>query len=999
MYMGKKIFCASMVLLLLLGLLAFPTCADEIYPDRDVVFANEFDSTGEISSAYGFVSRSINDGIASVVPQSTDNGAYLSVPMVPAAEVGRIAISFRTSVSLSIRLYFIPDGTAIDEAKTFSFTNIQPSEDFQTVYIDTGVNANWKGNIKQYRLSFYGTAAVGQTIELDFVRFYSPTWPVNDDVLYPERQILYANEFASAAELGAWRDGYTSAAVADGCARFTYDKTPANYYYSNTFNFPAASSELIAFRIKSEKAINVVMYFMTSTEPNAGEDKRFSFSVPASEDWQLITLTPFTNAKWAGNITRYRLDLGRAEPNTVQIDFVRFYSAVLPSYTEDERRVSYDFSVNKDSDGFVGNEETSGAVAYNGELWVRVTGSNAYLTAVSSNYEARAEDIAQIRISYKNKTPGTEAKLYFTTEAAPLYSEAGAFSFPIQANSSGEYEIDTVENALWKGKITGLRFAPADAPGSVQIDFIRLEKFPCTLLAHNGVVSISGNLYGLAEKELSLIVQDAETEIEGYRGKTQTGADGTFSFSFDIPTAPPEPTLYNLLFDADELAGTYKKQVIYSPESYINGIVDEVNAAKTAGNTARAQEVIEENFELLCMQCAFYGEFAKTGLYMDELYAAFAASGDAADLADLERQLDEAVVQVRVNHMTADEWLDAVDDYNNYLNLKALPAYETYAKAGEPGKKAVAEKMSAGNYADFTAVQDAFQKQVVLVGLRRAVGWEDVKDILQTNAALIGVDLSAAGKLKNPSEAYRMLTEKNFSALADVKKAFDDAVSAQMKKENADSTNNTVGGGFSGSGGGASIVNAPQVVIDLPGQEDPAAFSFVDLDGFDWAKNAIETLYEKNIISGTGGRYFEPSREVTREEFVKMLVLSAELPLARKASFTDVAQDAWYAQYIGAAVDAGFARGQGDAFGIGQLLTRQDAAVMAARAFGVEGTAAGTDFSDYDDIADYAKDAVAFLAQMRFLKGYEDGAFRPAVSLSRAQAAVIIHRIIEGVEV
>ena len=165
-----------------------------------------------------------------------------------------------------------------------------------------------------------------------------------------------------------------------------------------------------------------------------------------------------------------------------------------------------------------------------------------------------------------------------------------------------------------------------------------------------------------------------------------------------------------------------------------------------------------------------------------------------------------------------------------------------------------------------------------------------LKNILQTNSELISLDFGAVNSLKTPSEAYRQLTEKSFSTLAEVKDAFDKAVSDQKKKESSSGTS----GGSSGGGGGSSSssgkgsfgIGSNDTVLSPTVKNTPAPTQtptvtepdnevvdvFGDLDGYEWAKKDIENLYQKDIVSGTGDGNFEPSREVKREEFVKMLV-------------------------------------------------------------------------------------------------------------------------------
>jgi hypothetical protein len=54
------------------------------------------------------------------------------------------------------------------------------------------------------------------------------------------------------------------------------------------------------------------------------------------------------------------------------------------------------------------------------------------------------------------------------------------------------------------------------------------------------------------------------------------------------------------------------------------------------------------------------------------------------------------------------------------------------------------------------------------------------------------------------------------------------------------------------------------------------------------------------------------------------------------------------------------------------------------------------EFTDWNDIRDYAKNAVNVLAVQGILNGYEDGSFRPMGQATRAEFAAIIHRSIEA---
>ena len=80
-------------------------------------------------------------------------------------------------------------------------------------------------------------------------------------------------------------------------------------------------------------------------------------------------------------------------------------------------------------------------------------------------------------------------------------------------------------------------------------------------------------------------------------------------------------------------------------------------------------------------------------------------------------------------------------------------------------------------------------------------------------------------------------------------------------------------------------------------------------------------------------------------------------------------------------------------FGTGLEITRQDAAVMLARAIGAENGEGS--FSDDSEIADYAKGSVYALKDKGIISGREDGSFDPYGKCTRAECAVMISKAID----
>lgn len=89
-------------------------------------------------------------------------------------------------------------------------------------------------------------------------------------------------------------------------------------------------------------------------------------------------------------------------------------------------------------------------------------------------------------------------------------------------------------------------------------------------------------------------------------------------------------------------------------------------------------------------------------------------------------------------------------------------------------------------------------------------------------------------------------------------------------------------------------------------------------------------------------------------------------------------------------------------FGIGISIKREDAAVMAYRALQnlnlIDDSIRYTsDFNDAQDISEYTYQAVSAMLQLGVISGYDDGNFLPQNSITRAESAVIIKRLIDAV--
>ncbi|MCI9626178.1 MAG: S-layer homology domain-containing protein [Clostridia bacterium] len=263
------------------------------------------------------------------------------------------------------------------------------------------------------------------------------------------------------------------------------------------------------------------------------------------------------------------------------------------------------------------------------------------------------------------------------------------------------------------------------------------------------------------------------------------------------------------------------------------------------------------------------------------------------------------------------------------------------------------------------------------------------------------------GTVKHQStEQSVTLTARGRDSKGAVIEGIQKTFSATVQAKTASNQGNTVGsyGGVGrGSGGrGGNVVDGtfpattPMPVAPptqtAPPEQQPERFSDM---ADSWAKEAVYALAEKNIVNGNENGQFLPDNNITREEFVKLLVCAFDINAEKKAIFSDVADGAWYADYVCTAGGAGLVQGAYGAFGVGQSLTRQDLALMVARIMKVKESDATATYTDWEQVRQDAKAAVAALSEAGILSGYPDASFRPEQTATRAEATLVLYKVME----
>lgn len=227
---------------------------------------------------------------------------------------------------------------------------------------------------------------------------------------------------------------------------------------------------------------------------------------------------------------------------------------------------------------------------------------------------------------------------------------------------------------------------------------------------------------------------------------------------------------------------------------------------------------------------------------------------------------------------------------------------------------------------------------------------------------------------------------------------------------NAGTTSKPPSNSPTGGGGGdyvspsdkaaANTVGGVEIEVNNSGNNTTVSI-FDDISGYEWAREAIEELYKKGIVSGKTISGFFPEDKVMREEFITMLILATKLNVvADDIAFVDVPKSKWFYEYVNRGYKAGIVSGISEEyFGTGEPITRQDIAVMVYNVLNVCGVpleaASDSAYIDEDNISGYAKTAVHYLTANGIFNGYDDNSFKPLNNASRAEAAVVVYNMVK----
>ncbi|MBY0217277.1 Ig-like domain-containing protein [Paenibacillus illinoisensis] len=174
-----------------------------------------------------------------------------------------------------------------------------------------------------------------------------------------------------------------------------------------------------------------------------------------------------------------------------------------------------------------------------------------------------------------------------------------------------------------------------------------------------------------------------------------------------------------------------------------------------------------------------------------------------------------------------------------------------------------------------------------------------------------------------------------------------------------------------------------------------------------WAGTVLGELAAKWIVDGQTGTNYQPDMNITRAEFAVMVAKGLGLTGSQETAqrFGDVSYGTTTSAYIGAAAKAGIITGNTDGtFKPNNLITREQMAIMMVRALDYGGkpvtlkaSAAATLSKFKDNKKVQSKEEVAKAVQEGIIQGMTSTTFQPTGNATRAQAAVMLKRVLNKI--
>ena len=479
-----------------------------------------------------------------------------------------------------------------------------------------------------------------------------------------------------------------------------------------------------------------------------------------------------------------------------------------------------------------------------------------------------------------------------------------------------------------------------------------------------------------------------------YADSVTVGENGEYAFNIFLD----EMGIYNVV------VGSQSYKILFTDAAANADMIERVNSAETASDLYEILKTEEAVQALILDDEIFTGIYNEQGdalLKLAEIIYEENKTNKITDPYEYIAMVYKACAAVMMNGDSSVGVSD-MNDYKDYLLLDKTGLDKYYNESYSEYATELIKEERIKSVSDF---DDRLLEALLLANIRYNDSISNLISMLKEYADELDIRAD-----KVTDSLVRQMVGKTYT----LEEARDYINNSSSSSTGSGGSGGSGGGGSTGGGstGGGTTSRPSTGGGSVPGHittSDPIHGDvitndqityFDDLESVPWAEQAINKLALKGIISGRSESAFCPNENITREEYVKLLVSVFSLNVVGDdMSFEDVDESAWYYQYVNCAYNAGIVTGISESsFGIGQPITRQDMAVMTARASYIAGLELEeqneeNEYTDEADIADYAVEDVHTLQKAGLMVGNDSGAFSPKANATRAEASMVISSI------
>lgn len=211
-----------------------------------------------------------------------------------------------------------------------------------------------------------------------------------------------------------------------------------------------------------------------------------------------------------------------------------------------------------------------------------------------------------------------------------------------------------------------------------------------------------------------------------------------------------------------------------------------------------------------------------------------------------------------------------------------------------------------------------------------------------------------------------------------------------------------------------AVITAAALSVTMSISAFAAKFPDVTEKTYPWAVEAIESMADEGIIKGYEDGSFNPAKTVSKLESLVLISRILGVNNEKTSRITEAAWDVYGEDIAEYELPYGkdeiaYLLGKNvisvdeleeyiDAAHRDDALKRYEVAILLTKAMDAEAAlkaelATGLEYADTSDIPANAKKYVAYVSDQELMQGMEDNKFAPNDTVTRAQAAVVLHKL------